>query len=380
MNLFTHHFLSSKLHLTHQSIAIRAAYLMADNVLLGGDIYNAVGIEELLSKFQPLTALRFMAEDPKCDPAMRHEYLETMDLLKMTAKVKHKSPQQIIARKRLENWVTQAWKEYGEDMIKVNKSAGVAQIKVLMEKGENIFYAPTSARPEEKREGFYECSRLLQFNLQEDDILPEQSCFMLPSEFMNQLKSEGKDKVDGDDCNEIQFTYFNLNLLSPAELIAVKRQLSTTAKPFCEAMDKWNALLAEEPESGGFKWFKGLKKNAVDNVWYMENVKPAAEALQEAIDCNEILSSIPLTTGNNLQVYVHLGTCPTDSIWKFFDSYGLIPEETKVVLEQKEARYFAAKRKPYFAISYSPEATQRHDEQAPSDETATPVKKSISFD
>jgi len=379
MNLFTHHFLSSKLHLKHQSIAIRAAYLMADNVLLGGDLFNAVGIQELLSSFHPITALKFMAEDPKCDPAMRHEYLETMDVLKMTAKVKHKNPQQIIAQKRLENWVIQAWKDYSEGMIKANKSTGVAQIKVLMEKGENVFYAPTSDRPEEKQEEYCECSKMLQFNLQEDDILPEQSCFMLPAEFMVKLSSERKDKVDKDDCNKIQFTYFNLNRLTPAELIAVKAQLRATAKPFCEAMDKWNAMLAEEPESGGFKWFKGLKKNALDNVWYMENVKPAAEALQEAIDCNEILSSIPLATGNNLQVYVHLGTCPTNNIWKFFDSYGLIPEETKLVLEQKEARYFAGKRKPYFAISYSV-STEHTVEQNSSDEAATPVKKSISFD
>jgi len=366
MFLFNYVYLSPTLNLKSQSLAIRASYLIADEAYICGDLDYSVFIDKNFYTTNPQFAAEIMLLEEK-DPEAQKALKETISTLKQFKTMKHKTGKLIVFQKQVEKMVMNAWQEFRTRLVAASKSTGLSELSKIPESDSLGVLCSSSTNAEEDSKNAIPCSRILLLEMQDDNVPTAQNYFMLPYEYTAMYRADTTTGFDFTNWNESNLSFFNINILTATELMLVRTQLRPVAKPFCEAIDKWSAMLPT------------FTIYAQSYGWYQQFVKPAAAALQQAIDANEILSAIPRLSGNNVITTVHIGEAPTEALWLFFDMHQNIADETKKVLQKPEAKAFAAKRKPYFSMNFIDEA-KSEIQQPNGNEEIVPVKKFISFD
>jgi hypothetical protein len=364
MNLFTYCYRAEKIHVANHSIAIRAAYLIADVAYVAGDLWFYVDVERSFTTTKPLLAARILRKR-EVDPQKIKEWDETIRVMKRGNAMKHKPPKVISTLKKLEKLVMLNWEEFKAQLIEATKGTGMPELnRITDEEGLGCLVAYGSA--ESTLENAVPCSKMLMHDSMDENANPQKSYFILTADYSMGLQTNHHQKFDFTNWMEANLSFYNLNILTASELMLVKKQLGEASKPFCEAFDKWNAMLPTFTPEQSYGWYKQF-------------VKPAAARLQQAIDANEILSSIPRLTNNDAKFSVCIGEAATQAIWLYYDVVHSIDPETHKVLQQPEAKAFAAKRKPYFSIQYS-QIPNPKSEVPEVEQVVAPVKKSISFD
>jgi len=366
MFLFAYAYRTTTLPLQSQSIAIRAAYLIADEAYICGDLFFTVFIDKTLNISSPQLALMFLEENQQ-DPEAKSAFQSTLKAMKSYHAMKHKPGKVILAMKQMEKTIMKMWDEYRSTFITAAMSTGLPELSKIPQDDSLGILGSSSTHPEQDDKHNMPCSKVLLLDM-ENDLTPiERNYFMLPHEYTAIHQQDNTKGFDFTNWNEPNLTFYNLNILTAAELMLVREQLRPAAQPFCEAIDKWSAMIPT------------FLSAAQSYGWYQQFVKPAAAALQHAIDANKILNDIPRLTRNDARVEFHIGEAPTQAIWLFFDMHLSIAEATKKVLQKPAAQAFAAKRKPYFSMKTIAPIEQKIDEPAAS-EAISAVKKSIVFD
>jgi len=363
MYLYSYAYQSPNLHLQSQSVAIRAAYLVADEAYVCGDLFFSVFINKTFNTDNPQFALQLMEENEQ-DPETKKAFQGTLRTMKSYNAMKHKPGTVIKAMKSMEKTIVAMWDKFRSTFIAVATATGLPELGKIPEGGALGILGSSMTNPELDDKDNMPCSKILLLDVDDENAPTERNYFMLPHEYAAMHQADTGKGFDFANWHEPAFSFYNLNILTAAELMLVREQLRPAAQPFCEAIDKWSAMIPtffNLPQSYG---------------WYQQFVKPAAAALQQAIDANKILSDIPRLTGNDTKIDFHIGEAPTQAIWLFFDMQHGIPQATTKVLQKPAAQAFAAKRKPYFSIK----TIAVPEEQILEAGEITAVKKSIVFE
>jgi len=308
-------------------------------------------------------------------PDWKERFDEYLADMKNINKIKHKPPKLIILLKRIEKEIDEMFIEFKEWMLQKLMADGLPQLEPLMNANEIIAQVMNMNDPEKHEEGrCVAASKLLTLSVEKPDEY-ELCLFFLPPEFLkseevlnwNILTSSDKKAADPSSIYlEHCFTLPNVNMLTAAELKAVKEQLHSDAQPFLQHADEWLKLsYSTETESGTHDFF-------------IKNLLPATRPINDSIAKNELLKYCSSGGVSSGSMEIFLGEMPVQEIWKVYKHFGVIKEDTWAkLMECKEEPRFK-KRWPVMAmnIPWHPTVQQQGKEQA----QVLPVKKSISID
>lgn len=242
---------------------------------------------------------------------------------------------------------------------------GIIEIQKIHDK-EVVFFYGAYNQPELFEEGHYPCSKFLMLDDSEEDVPWEKNCFMFTNQF-NQMQQNADTKLDETAYwHEPILQFNNLNTLKGAELQLLRLQLRPAASPFCEAVDAWAAKMNELTYEDSRAWFR-------------QQVLPAAQNLQQAIDDNDLLKQITALVNDNSLIKLYAGDITMQASWQFFEHVGSMHPETKAILQQPENQLLAQKRKPFFHIELEQNPDDSWQNFFNTHEPAA-VKKSLSFD
>jgi len=361
MDLITYSYNKSLLSHMNDSVALRASFLIADEVFAAGNLYHGIYIDRTLEPHTAQQAAKVLLTF-EVNPEAIRALKDVIQCIKDYKNIKQKTTPIINSIKRMERTIMKAWEDCRKNITDFYVKTGLPELKKVRHT-DALTILGAGSDAEELSKNSYACSKVLLLETRERNAPVEQTFFMLQAEYKQMHADTG---FNFNNWNELNLTFCNINVLTGAELVAVREQLRPAAKPFCEAIDKWSAMLPTLTPEQSYGW-------------YQQSIKPAAAALQQAIDANEILNEVNRLTKDNAKVCIHIGEAPTQVMWLFYDVHQSIPEATKRVLEKPESISFGAKRKPYFSISYV-NWENVHNLKPKAEEEITAVKKSIVFD
>ncbi|HLG33467.1 MAG TPA: hypothetical protein VI757_01190 [Bacteroidia bacterium] len=366
----------SRIDLKVESIALRAALLLADDAVTAGMSVSIIDFNNFYTPkkiYQKATMLEIYYD--KKEDAMAEEIRQIIAGYKAMQKIKHK-PGQLIARlKKLENSIDALFNDVKKEYYEVHEKNGLPQLNPLMDEDYFNAYWIDSHNPEKEKENQIAASTLLLNRMKDAEKGPV--IFLLtPEFFFNEFYTEEIIKSSKDKrWYQPEKIYFerclvlpNINLLSAPEIKKIRAELQPSAQPFCRLMDEWIRMPRNDEDT--FKTKPFLRKKILS----------AAAALQKNIDSNELLNHYKGLQDNQVVIELIAGEIPVSMLWEFFKHYSVIKEETNaVLLKEKEKVSSFPKRLPVLLVripgnSEAP-ATQKKEMK-----DVAPVKKSISID
>jgi hypothetical protein len=356
-----------------ESFATRIGYLLGDITINAGStesvIFTEYNVADLSVK-QKIEILERCLEN-EAD----REALETSKrVLKEHNKTKHKSPQQIVAYKKLEHSLAALCNHAINEYWNAVSKTGLLELRNLVDDKAFAFYG-INENAEDNSDCHVPASELLQL-LNPEEEGPEM--FFLPQEFFRDEFWEdlpytiSETEAEAEDLNKVYydccFTFPNLNLLSAAQLKLVRKQLSDAGAQYRANADEWmRRCYNSEDVSSRINYF---------NV----HVLPAAQTLQQAIQQNEILQHCSRLQYDSVKFDVLMGEIPVYMLWDFYKSVEVITEPTWEKLSLvKEEGSLKNKRWPFMVLGILKD--EKNEQTLPGIENQiASVKKSILID
>ena len=366
----------SRIDLKAESIALRAALLLADDAVTAGQGVTIIDFNNFYTPkkfFQKAAMIEIYYEKKEDDKA--EGIREIIATYKVIQKIKHK-PGQLIARiKKLENSIDALFNDIKREYYEGFEKNGLPQLNPLMDEDYFNAYWIDSHNPETEKENQIAASTLLLNRMKDAEKGPV--IFLLtPEFFFSEFYSEEIIKTSKDKrWYQPEKIYFerclalpNINLLSAPEIKKIRAELQPSAQPFCRLMDEWIGMPRNDEDTFETKPF--LKKKILS----------AAAALQKNIDSNELLNHYKNLQDNQAVMELIAGEIPVSMLWEFFKHYSVINEETNaVLLKEKEKAPSFPKRFPVLLVRL-PGNSEAPATQKKEMEDVAPVKKSISID
>jgi hypothetical protein len=367
----------SRLHQLLESACIRSSYLIADRVVSAGTSAQDIWFDEVFKKADTIGKLMVIEKFYQNTDTPMSEAGKMIPVFKEMSKVKHPSPQQIMARKSMEKTIDNLFKEVVNEMTEAVARTGLMELATLADGETYGFYWMLREDIEIEDEHHVPASKLLTLQLPDPEEGPE--LFSLPPEFML-AEFTGKGTVyyahepeaaNTENCWMHKcFTLPNINLLKAVELQAVREQLMAPGAEFRKQCDSW--IKGAEGRSG---------EESV--AQFRKNILPHAASLQAAVLQNEVLRHCSSIQNHEAKIELYMGEVPLPVLWHYFEHYNVIQEPTRKKLnELLENDNGLNRRIPIMHLSTS--NTQKAAANAPAAKEelpeVQPVKKSISVD
>lgn len=364
--------LPSKIHQQHESVALRACYLLSDTVATAGNSTYVIWMEEHSEEMSLKNKIRLLGEHFG-DEFNSKKFLLAIE---QAEKIKHMPPKQLIAHKKLVASIHNLYKAMIQETMQDFNGTGLKVLKDIIDGEVFGVYSMHDHDKEYEDKQHVPASKLLRFELPEPEKEPVVFC--LPPEFFSDLWTEKFSTHTDSQAKQVNqcwlhkcFTFPNINQLSALELTALRKQLETTGLEFRKQTDVWFSLCET-----------GNAENSVQH--FQKNILSHAASLQAAIAQSQLLKNIAQTQRSSVKLEVWMGEMPVTMLWKFYETAQVIDKPTVEKLNQAlqtEPQWH--NRVPVMVLKSPPENNQDH---APvkSESQNVPeiqsVRKSISVD
>ncbi|HLG33466.1 MAG TPA: hypothetical protein VI757_01185 [Bacteroidia bacterium] len=365
----------SKLNKRFEALALKVGFLLSDCVNSVGTAYCDIYFEHYSEKKNTMEKVEFIEMFITKHPELEKDFsaADYKYAIKGLKQRGHMSQQDIVMKKRLDSAVNGMYETVKEIFSKQLLSDGLIQLKPISEKKEMGIFAVSLSEEEKDTEEYVPMSRVLMQKLPGAES-PE--LFILPFEFFIPSFFRPDDIVSGAEHSDALsksgylqkcFEFPNINMLSATELEAIRAQLKPPGEAFRKQMDEWNLLSQKTSDA------------AETNRYFIEYILPAAHALFEAIERNELLRHLSRLQNDEVKTSVMVGELSLPLIWDFF-KFAEVPREKSwnKLMEEKEKDISLNRRVPVIVLyndSYSITSPAEHETGS----DMKPVKKSISI-
>jgi len=366
----------SKLNKRFESVALRVGFLLSDCVNSVGTAYCDIYFEKYSEQKNTMEKVEFIEMFIHEHPQVGREFsaADYKDVVKGMKQKGHMSQQDIVRKKRLDSSVDKMYETAKGIFIQQLLSDGLLQLKPIADKKEMGIMAVRLSEQEKDTEEYQPLSRVLMLKLPGAES-PE--LFLLPFEFFISSFLKPDDIVSGAEHPDALsksgylhkcFELPNINLLSAAELEAVRAQLKPSGETFRKQMDEWNRLSQKTNEA------------AETNRYFINHVLPSTRALSDAIEQNELLRHFSSFQNDEVKTSVMVGEVPLPLIWDFF-KFAEVPSEESwnKLMEEKEKDSSLSRRVPVMVLYQEADSLTPRGVPETAGEVK-PVKKSISVD
>jgi hypothetical protein len=296
---------------------------------------------------------------------------EAIQLWKEMKKIKHLTREQILLKTSIERNALGNFNRL-KAHVKANlMDTGLPQLAELVDTEEIKISVVDDKVPEKAVEGRANVSDILM--LKHKEANPE-SFFCLTPEF---FQKEFTDVVisdslpvekKGDAYMSNLFTFPNVNALSMAELITIRKAMMDIAGPFRNKLKEW---------------MKQVNDNTDEKITekFMETeVRKSAKDIISYISENELLNHVSRVQYDAVKIILSFGEVPCKHLLEFFRFAKAVPDESWAIIEEELKKdSFAGKRFPVMAVYVVDEEGKKFAEETPV-EDVKPVKKSIAID
>ncbi|MCG3167932.1 MAG: hypothetical protein POELPBGB_03732 [Bacteroidia bacterium] len=352
-----------------ESMALRSAYLLGDGVCSAGNSYGTITYDSFFKTMRIEDKVRHIEKrSPDEFKSMGVSAEQFIQMLKLHKKLKHPTPQQIIAHKKMVNALETLWKLDHQDALNRMMTTGLPQLAPLTETDELNMLGADNNNPERDDFDSFPLSKSLTLDFGEN---ANNDIFFLTLEFMVDLFQQ-KLPVDRKPFFVEQvFTFPNLNVLNVDELRTVKANVKKEADPFRQKVNEWiKACNEKSPEQSR-------------NLFYNE-LLPLTKPLNQKLEQDPILQHTGRLYTQKVEGYVVMGEMPLLTVWAFFLFNGVIPEATRKVLEEYSQKpEYQNRRVPFLANKFTENANDLTTEiTTPEDNTTPPLptRKTLDID
>ena len=332
---------------TSEAIALKAGYLLGDEVYSAGSTFIDVFYTEHLQRMsldQKLSFLKARIQDDEKLEAIE----QSIEMSKMAKKIKHKTPEQIAFGKKFEKLIDRCLEQEMREMEIDMSASGFTVIRDLMEE-EIIKHYLINVSAESVIPGFaITASHLLQRllpNIKEDE---EPEIFFLGTEFFRDEYSEPCVYMEADetafDKQNISlckcFTLPDITSLTAAELKNLRQQLQQSGTLFREKINEWIDMCY-------------FGEAIPDRIGFFTNeLLPAASVLQKCIDKNETCKLHGTSDDDTEKIEVWIGEMPVHELWNYYRDYDVIKDCTWSKMEKlKETGGYDNQRWPVLVLN-----------------------------
>ena len=360
----------SALKKDNESFVLRTGYIISDKTVIAGSAGADMVFDETFKR------LNMRQKMVAFERWYGHEYGDILQSLKESfkagEKIKHKSTQQIVALKKLEQAITQICNEMVKGFMEMQSNAGFDVIKQLI--NDDVFELyDTDINGEKEFEPYKPASKLLQRMLpagyDEDAIF-----FLLPEFLYNAKYPTGEEESNEDDQQDSDkevsvcplFTLPNINILSAPELKAVRKNLEPATAVLRQHIDAWAKL------------FYNNTSQEEHRQYLEEKLVPAAEDLQKLIAEDKILQHCNRLQHNKLKIEVCTVEISVYHLWYFYRHYKVITDDTWKILEQLQEQEIL--KDVYWPVLALRSANDEAITFEATSKDTVPLKKSISVD
>ncbi|HRH48428.1 MAG TPA: hypothetical protein PLP23_06745 [Panacibacter sp.] len=352
-----------------ESVSLRIGYILADEIASAGgtmiDLFFSENFQHLQfrQKMIVFEAIHKSEEEKQVVQDLKAA-------LKIQHKIKHKTPQQIVAQKKMEQTVHNICMETINGFDEMMRLSGLMEMRKLADEAALTAFTMTGNQ-EEDTENRTQASKLLQ------RLLPEMEgghdLFFLGAEFnAEDFKETYTSYTAAQDIQNVFLesclTFPNINLLSALELKAVRKQLDIPGIAFRKCADTWVRMCYDDiPVEERITFFKN-------------KLLPAATLLQQTINENDLLMHCSSLQNDGIRIKLFFGEIPVELLWEYYKHFKVIGDETCSILEAAKAGgSIAGKRWPVMLLM-PPEQGSETVFSLNGEDEKMPLKKSIAVD
>jgi hypothetical protein len=378
MNAIVFNCATSTLSPASESVCLRIAYMLCENMASAGDSYNAIFYEHYEERQKTESKINFIDNHFKSTNEKTEWNSALIKLrLKNFSKLKHPSPAEIVAKKKVDKYIRDMYAYATAGVRAALFTSGLMQLQKLFENHDELrCICTTLEAPEKESEDFVPYSKILKRKVEATD---GSDLFFLPSEFFdveffNQWsigESAGsKEARKGNGYVQHCFSLPNLNLLSVTELEHLHDEIKKVAGPFWQKTNEWMKMVYEGKDA------------SVTTKLMEKEIMPATASMLHLLAENEILVNASRLQNDELVIDMYLGEVSVEIIWNYYKHTKVIGDETwQKLLEAKDDDEFKSRRWPFMAMRVSNASLMEINQEEKTEEfKIAPVKKYISID
>jgi hypothetical protein len=366
-----------KFDLAFYSVTLRIAYILCDDVISAGNSYRYIKFK----KYYDTTRIEWMMNAVSQDMRRKDltqkadDMLKDLELYKSLKKIKHLNAEQLRVKLSIESSAKKLFGLLREAMFESAKGSGLPQLDEISDDENFALVAVHHDHPERNTDEYMAASKILLLDEELTDAKTKFFC-LTPDLFTGVASKvqEAPDLVnDATLLNEHGFLqqllcFPNINLLLPAELRLVRKEIRAGMEPFSKKINEWISMVREAcpPETS--------------RDFFEKEIIPSSLQASKSLEENSILKHAGKFQNDLNVLQVYFGELPVKTIWDFYKSLDAVPDETwKILEEEMKKPGFDAKRLPVMAVHF--DDTNYKDISAASESaTIQPVKKSIAID
>lgn len=324
MNALVHNY-EAIVSLTVEAAQLHCSYLLAGKTIATGSTRQIH--HHFIRKHQPFAAKLAFLEGIYKNTEAHDKARECIKAYKDFKKIKHPHGSVIAAHKRLQKVLEKEFENQLKDYFEVIDQLRLISVGALATHGYFDWYHLDDAQWQMPGEKHADVVEMMETLPSQGGDMP--TLFLLPLNLFGpaiQDKWTHNDPIP-DSLKPFSFLHTtfllpNLSLLSLDELHAVKMQLQEPATAFHQSITRW-AEVCRQPQID-------------DSLSFFQNeVLPAAERFQTAMDENFILNQHVKAGNDKLRVSFGLGEISLAAIWDIFRKHKMIPDEDWAKLQAK---------------------------------------------
>lgn len=310
---------------------IRSAYLLGDNVTVAGSGYYNLSMEKFWYNPTPGVKKKLLLDFCKNDS--NPEILEQVkDLYRMMSevkqKLKHEPKEIIVMRKRTQKTLDNIYDEYLKQTINAFMRSGYLGLQPLIDDKEIVLAGLDLSMPESTENNATPFSELMK-----DYWEKRTDGYAFTSPFWEFAEKEGIEvrpaEEAGTGTGVLTFPLSEfppLFTLTAGELKVIKQQVFGPMLPARKAIEEWVlTLIPEDYDASHFKRHAD---------YYRQHVGPLAGEARQRAESHPLLQKMRDQFQNQILYESCLAICPGETVWRFMEWSGIVPEESAKVFRE----------------------------------------------
>ena len=339
-------FNDSLLNRKSEAIALKAGYLLGDEVCSAGNTEMELLMEEYTLHYSVSQKLDLLAKRFANDSKTLSGIMDMKKMQKASSKVKHKVPGHIVADKKAEKTVHDFWALVVKYQDEEMNAYGFEALRNLDDNVLQYYMMNTSSCETLGYEGIT-ASNLMQRllpDVQEDE---EPEIFILSNEFFNEITSEFPLYNTGNKMVlNIQKTSLckclslpDFTSLTTDELKRLRKHLQQSITSFRENINEWIDMC----------YFNDDVSDRIS--FFTTHVLPATSVLQQCIDEKESLAIFGKAKKDLDTIEVWMGEVPVHQLWDYYYNYEVVKDCTWQKIEKlKQEGAYSNQRWPIMVL------------------------------
>lgn len=336
MKTVIYNYSESKLNKSVTNLSLRVAYLFGNDVKAAGSIWGFILLEEFFNSFKLKQKIKMLQEHYELEEDKL--VLENLlSVLKSSNTVKHKSGQALAAQKKIEIVIEKIFKDWVNSIAVLPDVQNYIELKKLCKEDTFDFYQISDENPEDDNEPHIPASKIFLRTL--EGFEEGKGIFFLPADFFQEYLSKKLEYYSSSDVEAANpqntyfegcFNFFDLRVLTAAELEAARLQISSEVPSFMKVLDEWIILCSSSA-------------NTTERLsFFKNNVLSEVKKVEKAITENKLLQHYFRLQNDEYRFQFLIGEMPVKVLFEYYRHWDVINDDTgnKIITESQNNERF----------------------------------------